>query len=212
MSWFVVMCKPNQEFTTYNKLTKARDIVTKQKIFKAYQPRFEETFWERGKKLTRPIPLLGGYFFVQWAPHWRKVLDVDGIIGVLRADTSEYFDISETKDGWWLLQVYDGRGYRKTLSFKTHEEAIATRKELEGKLGEPSLVGDDVLQEIRELEHKGFVVGLQPNQPVRVREGLFAGALGRFHKFSKQGRELVFLDILNGQTCVELPAKTLVPA
>jgi transcription antitermination factor NusG len=211
MSWFVIAAKPNTEFATYENILKVRDKATRQKLFKVYQPRFEETYWERGKKLTRPIPLLGGYFFVQWAPHWRKVLDVDGVTGVLRSDTSEYFDISE-KDGWWLLQTYDGRGYRNTSSFKTHEEAIATRKELEGKLGEPSLVSDDVLREIRSLEHNGFVVGLQPGQPVRVKEGLFANTLARFHKFTKHGREIVFLDCLNRQMQVELPARSLVPA
>jgi transcription antitermination factor NusG len=211
MSWLIVMSKPNREFQTYENVLNARDKTTKKKLFEAYQPKFEETYWERGKKHTRPIPLLGGYFFVQWIPQWRRVLEVDGITGVLRADTSEYFDISE-KDGQWFLQVYDNRGYKKTLSFKTHDEAAAERKALECKLGAPSLVDDDVLREIRGLEQNGFVVGLQPGQPVRVREGLFANTLGRFQKFTKQGREVVFLDLLNRTVRAELPTKTLVPA
>jgi transcription antitermination factor NusG len=69
-----------------------------------------------------------------------------------------------------------------------------------------------VIREIRSLERNGLIISLQPNQPVRVREGLFAGALARFHKFTKQGREIVFLDLLNRQTRVDLPAKSLVPA
>jgi transcription antitermination factor NusG len=211
MSWLIVMSKPNLEFQTYENVLNARDKTTKKKLFKAYQPKFEETYWERGKRHTRPIPLLGGYFFVQWAPHWRRVLEVDGVIGVLRSDTSEYFDISE-KDGQWILQVYDNRGCKKTLSFKTHDEAAAERKALECKLGAPSLVGDDVLREFRSLEDKGFIVGLQPGQHVRVREGLFANALGRFNKFTKHGREIVFLDLLNRTVRAELPAKALVPA
>jgi transcription antitermination factor NusG len=193
MSWPIAMSKPNQEFQTYKKIITACDKTTKKKLFKAYQPKFEEPYWDHGRKYTRPVPLLGSYIFVQWTPYWRRVLDIDGVTGVLRSDTSEYFDISETNDGQWLLLVYDNRGYRNTLpAFKTHEDAAAERKALESKLGAPSLVGDDVLRQIRSLEHNGFVVGLKEGQPVRVREGLFANALGRFCKFTKQGRELVW--------------------
>jgi transcription antitermination factor NusG len=212
MSWLIAMSKPNREFQTYENVLNGCDKTSKKKLFKAYQPKFEETYWERGRKRSRPIPLLGGYIFVQWTSHWRRVLDIDGITGVLRADTSEYFDISETKDGYWLLQVYDNRGYRETRSFKSYDEAAAERKALESNLGKPSLVGDDVLREIRSLERNGFVVGLQEGQPVRVKEGLFANALGRFNKFTKHGREIVFLDLLNRTVRAELPAKALVPA
>jgi transcription antitermination factor NusG len=181
MSWFVVMCKPNQEFTTYDRLTKARDKVTRKKLFNVYQPRFEETYWERGRKRTRPVPLLGSYFFVQYTDKWPQVLDVDGVSSVLRVNEA--------------LRI----------------EGISPVLGTERSHG-PLLVQDDVLREIRGLEQGGFVVGLRPNQPVRVREGLFANALGRFSKFTKQGRDIVFLDLLNRQTQVELPAKTLVPA
>jgi transcription antitermination factor NusG len=181
MSWFVVMSKPNQEFTTYDRLTKARDKVTKKKLFKVYQPRFEETYWERGRKRTRPVPLLGSYMFVQRVEHWNRVYEVESVINVLRVNEA--------------LRI----------------EGISPVLGTERSHG-PLLINDDVLKEIRALERDGFVVGLQPGQTVRVREGLFANALGRFQKFSKQGREIVFLDCLNRQTQVELPAKTLVPA
>jgi hypothetical protein len=46
----------------------------------------------------------------------------------------------------------------------------------------------------------------------RVREGLFANALARFHKFTPQGREVAFLDLLNRTVRAELSAKALVPA
>ena len=145
MSWFVVMCKPNQEFATYEKLLKVRDKVTRKKLFTVYQPRFEETYWERGRKLTRPVPLLGGYMFVQFTDKWPQVLEVNGVSSVLRVNEA--------------LRI----------------EGISPVLGTERPHG-PLLVGDDVLQEIRGLEHKGFVVGLQPGQPVRVREGLFANA------------------------------------
>jgi transcription antitermination factor NusG len=181
MPWFVVMSKPNQEFQTEEKLLKVRDKVTRKKLFKVYLPKFEEVYWERGSKRTRPVPLLGSYMFVQFTDKWNQVLEIDGVSSVLRVNEA--------------LRI----------------EGISPVLGTERSHG-PLLVSDDILQEIRGLEQKGYVVGLQPGQPVRVREGLFAGALGRFSKFTKQGRELVFLDLLNQQTRVELPAKSLVPA
>jgi transcription antitermination factor NusG len=181
MSWFVITAKPNTEFTTYDRLTKARDKVTRKKLFKVYQPKFEETYWERGRKRTRPVPLLGSYMFVQFTDKWPQVLEIDGVSSVLRVNEA--------------LRI----------------EGISPVLGTERPHG-PLLVQDDVLREIRGLEQNGYVVGLQPGQTVRVKEGLFANALGRFQKFSKQGREIVFLDCLNRQTQVELPAKTLVPA
>jgi transcription antitermination factor NusG len=181
MSWFVITVKPNTEFTTYEKLLKVRDKVTRKKLFKVYQQRFEETYYERGRKRTRPVPLLGGYMFVQFTDKWSQVLDVDGVSSVLRVNEP--------------LRI----------------EGISPLLGTERPHG-PLLVSDDVLQEIRGLEHNGYVVGLQPGQAVRVKDGPFANALARFHKFTKHGREIVFLDCLNRQTQVELPAKTLVPA
>jgi transcription antitermination factor NusG len=181
MSWFVVMSKPNQEFQTEENLLKARDKVTRKKLFTVYQPKFEETYWERGRKRARPVPLLGSYMFVQFTDKWPQVLEVDGVSSVLRVNEA--------------LRI----------------EGISPVLGTERPHG-PLLVSDDVLQEIRGLEHKGFVVGLQPAQPVCVREGLFAGALGRFCKFTPHGREVVFLDLLNRTVRTELPAKTLVPA
>jgi transcription antitermination factor NusG len=146
MAWFVVMCKPNQEFQTEEKLLKFRDKTTRKKLFKVYQPRFEETYYERGRKLTRPVPLLGCYMFVQFTDQWPRVLEIDSVISVLRVNEA--------------LRI----------------EGISPVLGTERPHG-PLLVSDEVLQEIRGLEQKGFVVGLQPGQPVRVREGLFAGAL-----------------------------------
>jgi transcription antitermination factor NusG len=181
VEWFVVMSKPNQEFQTEEKLLKARDKATRKKLFTVYQPKFEETYWDRGRKRTRPVPLLGSYIFVQWTPPWNLVLEIDSVSSVLRVNEA--------------LRI----------------EGISPVLGTERPHG-PLLVGDEILQEIRGLERKGFVVGLQPGQTVRVREGLFAGALARFSNFSKQGREVVFLDLLNRTVRTELPAKTLVPA
>lgn len=79
---------------------------------------------------------------------------------------------------------------------------------------EPAALRDSIVCQIRKMEQDGFVVlpekpKYAQGQPVRLREGAFAGRSGTFSHPLTHGRRVVYLSFLGGQTTVIVDEEVL---
>jgi transcription antitermination factor NusG len=77
----------------------------------------------------------------------------------------------------------------------------------------PSIISDDVIDEWIKKEKDGFVVGLQKDQLVRARNGIFTNQIGRFVGLSDRKHDIALFEFLGQSARVEFKQPgVLVPA